>query len=183
MCTVVCTRWDARDGILESSQTRVFVWFSTLIFPFYKMLFMKRLEYSCFVHFFVRIFFKPEKSLGFLWNPPVEGTVNSIDEKTLMSFVNLMSKNSISGQGEWRTGCGPGRASDLDRFTWIGTVWYGTFGLVGPGMKVLELIFKTLKSESFILIYKFDSDYGFYWLTYLNMKNLSESVETAVSGF
>ncbi len=26
---------------LESSQTRVFIWFSTFIFPFYKMLFMK----------------------------------------------------------------------------------------------------------------------------------------------
>ena len=43
-----------RGGILErqvsehkfeSSQTWVFVWFSTLIFPFYKMLFMNRLEF------------------------------------------------------------------------------------------------------------------------------------------
>jgi hypothetical protein len=30
----------------ESCQTRVFVWFSTLIFPFYKMLIMNRLEFS-----------------------------------------------------------------------------------------------------------------------------------------
>ncbi len=36
---------------LEPSQTRVFVWFSTLIFPFYKMRFMKRLEISCFADF------------------------------------------------------------------------------------------------------------------------------------
>ncbi len=36
---------------LESSQTRVFVWFSTLFFPFYKMLFM----FSCFGDFFERI--------------------------------------------------------------------------------------------------------------------------------
>ncbi len=60
------TAFHSRDGILErhfsvevsghkleSSHTRVFVWFSTLIFPFYKMLFMKN---SCLADFFVRIF-------------------------------------------------------------------------------------------------------------------------------
>jgi hypothetical protein len=31
---------------LESSQTRDFVWLSTLIFPFYEMLFTSRLEFS-----------------------------------------------------------------------------------------------------------------------------------------
>jgi hypothetical protein len=36
---------------LGPSQTQVFVWFSTLIFQFYKMLFMKRLEFSCFADF------------------------------------------------------------------------------------------------------------------------------------
>jgi hypothetical protein len=36
---------------LESSQTRVLAWFSTLIFPFYKMLFMNTLELSCFMDF------------------------------------------------------------------------------------------------------------------------------------
>ncbi len=41
---------------LEASQTRVFVWFSTIIFSFYKMLLMNRLEFSCFADFFVRIF-------------------------------------------------------------------------------------------------------------------------------
>ncbi len=41
---------------LDSSQTQVFVWFSTHIFPFYKMLFMNRLEFSCFADFFVGIF-------------------------------------------------------------------------------------------------------------------------------
>ncbi len=35
---------------LESSQTQIFVWFSALIFPFYKMLFMNRLKFSCFAH-------------------------------------------------------------------------------------------------------------------------------------
>jgi hypothetical protein len=31
-----------------SSQTQVFVWFSTFVFPFFKMLYMNRLEFSCF---------------------------------------------------------------------------------------------------------------------------------------
>ncbi len=34
----------------------VFVWFSTLIFPFYKVLFMNRLEFSCFADFFCKDF-------------------------------------------------------------------------------------------------------------------------------
>ncbi len=33
---------------LESSHIQVFVWFSALVFPFYKMLFMNRLEFSGF---------------------------------------------------------------------------------------------------------------------------------------
>ncbi len=37
---------------LKSSHIRVFVWFSTIIFPFYKMLFMNRLEFSCCADFF-----------------------------------------------------------------------------------------------------------------------------------
>jgi hypothetical protein len=50
---------------LESSQTRVFDWFSTLLyFPFNKMLFMNRLECSCFAGFY-KDFFKTRKS-GFL---------------------------------------------------------------------------------------------------------------------
>jgi hypothetical protein len=36
---------------LDSSQTRVFVQFSTLVFMFYKMLFMNKLEVSCFAGF------------------------------------------------------------------------------------------------------------------------------------
>ncbi len=40
---------------LESSQAQVFVWFSTPIFPFYKVLFMNRLEFFLFRRFFVRI--------------------------------------------------------------------------------------------------------------------------------
>ncbi len=38
---------------LESSQTRVFVLFSTLGFLFYKKLFMNRLEFSCFTDYFM----------------------------------------------------------------------------------------------------------------------------------
>jgi hypothetical protein len=37
---------------LESSVSGFFVWFSTLICPFYKVLFMKRLEFSCFGYIF-----------------------------------------------------------------------------------------------------------------------------------
>jgi hypothetical protein len=50
---------------LKSSRTRVFVWFSTLIFPFYKMLFMNKLEFSSFAKFFVRTF-KAREENGFL---------------------------------------------------------------------------------------------------------------------
>jgi len=51
---------------LESSHTRVFVWFSALIFPFLKMLFMNRLEFFFLLRgFFVRIpYLKPEKNIG-----------------------------------------------------------------------------------------------------------------------
>ncbi len=66
---------------LESSQARVFVWFSILIIPFYKMLFMNRLEFSCFADIFVRIF-KTRVEHGFLQNLPVEGTVISTEQKT-----------------------------------------------------------------------------------------------------
>ncbi len=53
---------------IEYSQTRVFVWFSTLIFPFYKKLFMmNRLKFSCFdTDMFV---FKSREEYGFLENP------------------------------------------------------------------------------------------------------------------
>ncbi len=66
---------------LESSQIRVFVWFSTLIFPFYKMLFMNRLEFSCFTDFFVKIF-KTWEEYGFLQNRPEEGTVKRVEQNT-----------------------------------------------------------------------------------------------------
>jgi hypothetical protein len=49
---------------LESSQTRVLVWFSTLIFPFYKILFMVRMKFSCFTDFLLG-FLKPEKGMVF----------------------------------------------------------------------------------------------------------------------
>ncbi len=41
---------------LESSETQVFAWFSTIIFPFFKMLFTNRLEFSCFADIFLSIF-------------------------------------------------------------------------------------------------------------------------------
>jgi hypothetical protein len=50
--------------IIVPYQTRVSVWFSTLIFPFYKTLFMSRLEFS-FSAVFLSGFLKPEKSLVF----------------------------------------------------------------------------------------------------------------------
>ncbi len=39
-----------------------FVWFSTLIFPFYKMQFINKLQFSCFADF-LEGFLKPEKSV------------------------------------------------------------------------------------------------------------------------
>ncbi len=50
------------NGINSSlHKTRVFVWFSTLIFLFYKILFMNWLEFSCFARTFCKLL-KPEKS-------------------------------------------------------------------------------------------------------------------------
>jgi hypothetical protein len=51
---------------LESSQTRVFVSFFTLIFPFYKMLFTNRLEFYCFTDFFFVSFSQTGEEYGFL---------------------------------------------------------------------------------------------------------------------
>jgi hypothetical protein len=65
---------------LKSSQTRVFVWFSIPIFPFYNVL----LEYSCFVDFFLYEFLKSEESTAYCENQPVEGTVLQIALSTLM---------------------------------------------------------------------------------------------------
>ncbi len=67
--------------INSSSQTRVFVLFSALIFPFYKILFMSGLEFSYFSDFLLRIF-KTREEYGFLKNPPVEGIVNSMEQKS-----------------------------------------------------------------------------------------------------
>jgi hypothetical protein len=50
---------------VESSQTLVFVWFSTLVFLFYKMLFLIRLEFSCFADFFVWSFKTREEYIWF----------------------------------------------------------------------------------------------------------------------
>ncbi len=43
--------------------------------------------------------FRLRKEYGFLYNPPVEGTVSSMEQMTWV-FVKLMSKNSISGWGK-----------------------------------------------------------------------------------
>jgi hypothetical protein len=72
---------------LESSQTRVFVWFSTFVFRSYKMLFLNRLEYFCFAHFFVW-FFKTRVDDDFLYNLPVEETVNNMEQKTRVKLSN-----------------------------------------------------------------------------------------------
>ncbi len=61
-------RWNSLTAFLvevsghkiKSSQTRVSVWFSTLIFLFYKMLFINRLEFSYFEDWF-----KTRKEYGF----------------------------------------------------------------------------------------------------------------------
>jgi hypothetical protein len=80
---------------LESSQTRVFVRFSTLIFAFYKMLFMNRLVFWFHGFFFVGTM-KTRIEQGFLKNPPVDGTVNSMKQRTRVFCHKMMSKNSIS---------------------------------------------------------------------------------------
>jgi hypothetical protein len=49
---------------MRGSQTRVFVLLSTLIFPFYKMLYMNRLEFSCLEDIFEWIF-KTREKYGF----------------------------------------------------------------------------------------------------------------------
>ncbi len=64
---------------LESSQTWDFVCFSTLIFLFYRLIFLNRLEFSCFADFFGRVIKYRVKSLV---SPPVEGTVNCLEQKT-----------------------------------------------------------------------------------------------------
>jgi hypothetical protein len=84
---------------LESSQTRVLSDSSLCLvfyphFPFYKIVFMNRPEFSCFSDFCKG--FKTREEYGFLENPPVELTVNSMDQR-FKSLVNLISKNSISG--------------------------------------------------------------------------------------
>jgi hypothetical protein len=101
LCLSKYTEMEHLNGIFcPGFQTRVFVWFSTLSFSFYKMLFMDRLEFfSCFF-LFRGYFCKDLKNqrrvpVCFFYNPPVEGTVNSMEQKTSESFVKLMSKNSI----------------------------------------------------------------------------------------
>ncbi len=74
---------------LKSSHTWVFVWFSYLTFPFYKILFMNRYDFLFFADFLWG-FLKPEKSMVFFkreWS------------KWLEPFAKLITKNSISGYG------------------------------------------------------------------------------------
>ncbi len=71
--------------------TRVLFLVFTLTFPYYKMLFMNRLKFSCFADFFV-CKFKTRVEYGFFKNPPVEGTVNSIEQKTRVFFSNWCSR-------------------------------------------------------------------------------------------
>jgi len=102
-CYVSCQRWNSWTAFLveesghklESSHTQVFVWFSTLIYPFYKMLFTNRSKFS-FSQIFVYVFFKPEKSLVFFKNLLVERLWIAWS-KRLESFFKLMTKKSVSG--------------------------------------------------------------------------------------
>jgi hypothetical protein len=55
---------------------------------------MNRLEFSCFESFFVGIFKTKEEY--FFFNPPVEGNVNSMEQKGLKSSVKMMFKNSTA---------------------------------------------------------------------------------------
>jgi hypothetical protein len=72
----------SRNGILDwhfweklkPSQTRIFVWFSIPLFPFYSVLLINRLEFFCFVDF-LNGFLKSEESTAYCENQPVEGIV------------------------------------------------------------------------------------------------------------
>jgi hypothetical protein len=87
MSSFLCTG----DGVLERQfQSRFLCINSSLldlsfcqifspIFPFYKMLFMNRLEFSCFSDIFVGMI-KTREEHGFLLNPPVEAW--SMEQKT-----------------------------------------------------------------------------------------------------
>ena len=59
------------------------------------MLFMKRLEFSCFLDFFLKII-KTSVEYGFLYN---EGTVNSMG-KRLKSSVKMMSPGTTMMMGK-----------------------------------------------------------------------------------
>jgi hypothetical protein len=61
------------------------------------------LEWHFYSRFLVRIT-KTREEYGFLYNPPVEGTV-TIMGKRLGSFVKLMFKNSISVKSASRREC------------------------------------------------------------------------------
>jgi hypothetical protein len=63
------------------------------------MLFMNRLEFSCFTDFFVCIF-KTRVEYGFLQNPPEERTVNSIEQKTGVC-CQIDVQESISGWADF----------------------------------------------------------------------------------
>ncbi len=64
--------------------------FSTLVFPFSKMLFM---NFSC-LRFSLYELLKTRVEYSVLSNPPVEGTVNSM-EKRLQSFVKRITNNFV----------------------------------------------------------------------------------------
>ncbi len=79
---LIHTRIDLIHGHkLESTETRAFVWFSTLIFPFYKMLFLN-LTWVCLFRGFFKCIFQSKEKYCFLSNSPVDGTVNSTKQKT-----------------------------------------------------------------------------------------------------
>ncbi len=79
---------------IRSSQKGAFDRFSNLIFPFYEMLFMNILEFSCFAGS-LEVFLKPEKKKFSLKSASRRKGLWIEWSKRLQSFVKLMSKNSI----------------------------------------------------------------------------------------
>ncbi len=69
-------------------------------FPFYKMLFVNRLEFSCLADFLARIF-KTREEYGFLSNSPVDWTVKSMAAKDSSLSLNLCPRIPSLGPQHW----------------------------------------------------------------------------------
>jgi hypothetical protein len=88
-------------------------------FQFYKRLFMRRLEFSCFDDIFVRIF-KTREEYGVF--PSVEGTVKSMEQKTRVKFwcPRILSQYSIfSLCSIWKTWNNCFLRKFFNRLSWV----------------------------------------------------------------